>query len=242
MRALPRSARHFEAVASNTDPTGHNPRYGRPEPENPWRRKNVRQLVIVPVIGNKAPVGLLLLGSSRQPAVDSGRIGVPAGLRQATRRRGRKFPPARTSAALAAAVDQYLRFHSRHHSGARCRLPHHQGQSGFAWSNSARPPRTSSAAPATRLCLTRLASGPVAPTARWVEMKNSPKAPTPASAASRWFRPLPTPNKAARKKARSTSSGTLPIVVPRKRNIACSSSRSRKAFTLPIHRGPACRL
>ncbi len=44
-----------------------------PEPEACLATEKIRQLVIVPVTGNKSPIGLLAAGEFREPGVDSRR-------------------------------------------------------------------------------------------------------------------------------------------------------------------------
>ena len=61
-------------------------------------------------------------------------------LRAATGDRSGELPAAGASLAFAAAVDEHVRFDPRHHPGARCRLPHHQGQPGSAGTSRHRPP------------------------------------------------------------------------------------------------------
>ncbi len=79
-----------------------------PEPKECLKTEKIRQLVMVPVTGNKSPVGLLMLGSSVSRHWTPEELRFSAGLRQTTCGRSRKLPPAGAKSALAAAMDQYL--------------------------------------------------------------------------------------------------------------------------------------
>ena len=212
------------------------------EPSECFQSEKIRQAVTLPVLGNKAPIGLLLLGTSATRqwtpeeldflqacarhlalAVENFRL-----LEQVLRSQRQWMNTFDSIHDVILAHDSDYRIIKANQvvleqlgkaaadvMGSTCEaaLPHSFGR-------------------VDRMPLLRNEEA----------TKNSPKARILASADSRWSRLLLTPSKAASRKARFTSSATLRRGVRRKKNTDCCSSRCRKEFTSPIPTGRMHRL
>ena len=72
------------------------------------KAEKLQYVVMVPVLGKKSPIGLLILGSARDEKADRRGTGVSGDLRTAVGNRDREFPSAGAGAALAAAVAEHV--------------------------------------------------------------------------------------------------------------------------------------
>ena len=196
--------------------------------------EKIRQIVMLPVVGKKAPIGLLLLGNSGSRgwtteeldflqtcalqlaiAVENFRL-----LEQVLRSQRQWMNTFDSIHDIILAHDSDFRIVK-----ANQVLLEHLGQA----------PADVIGVRAKPCCPTSLESGRVARTARWGRTKNLPRARTRALAASRWFRLLPIPSKAIRNKALFTWCATLPTAAPPRKNTACCSSKCKRASTW-LHR------
>ncbi len=202
-----------------------------PEPVACLEIENIRQLVMVPVVGNKSPIGLLLLGGSGSRRWTPDELEF---LQDCAKQLAVAVENFRLLEQVLRSQRQWINtFDSIHdiilaHDADFRIIKANQvllEQIGQAAADVIGNSCESTLAP----CLRGVDRMPLLCHGR--RTKNSPKARTRVSAASRWFRLRPIPSRAARKKARFTWSATLPTVAPRKRNTACCSSKCRKACT-----------
>ena len=63
---------------------------------------------MVPVLGKKAPIGLLILASERERKLTAEELDFLGNLWSPVGNRGRKLPSARASVAFAAAVEEHI--------------------------------------------------------------------------------------------------------------------------------------